>query len=52
MAGMMRETNKPRAKVLALRAEEGERFFTGLEFQCQRYAATNVSDAVIEHTVI
>ena len=49
----MRQTSKARAKIFALRAEEGERFFTGrLELQGQRYAAADISDAVIEDTVI
>src|SRR6476620_67635 len=53
LAVTMRQTSKARAKICALRAEEGERFFTGrLELQGQRYAAADVSDAVIEDTVI
>jgi len=49
----IRQGNKPPAKIFALRVEERERFFIGtLKFQCQRYATTDVSDAVVEDTMI
>src|SRR5438552_18554274 len=49
-----RQTSKPRFKISARGAEEGEELFMGevLKFDCQRYPATDVGDAVIEHALI